>query len=268
MIASKLMEVTSLNNKEKIEFARKLSTTKPLFAEEFPIIFFWSPKSGCTSLIKWYFYQLGLLEEALTYHPWVHYYRMDNFQKSKTYDIAVMRHLVFRQKETIKLVRDPYTRAVSSFLAAVKHPELLEVEYPKIREGLSFIEFLHKIKRLGVEKGKVNFHIAQQYINDEELYITNYIKLEEFKSEIRKLENLFDLKRAPLDYLVKSHHHITPNVQDGVETPYYNVKLTAASVKNTTLPSYDHFYNKATRQLVTELFKEDFIKYGYNVFNT
>ncbi|RCK09645.1 hypothetical protein DT075_36330 [Bacillus licheniformis] len=29
----------------------------PLYAEDFPIILFWIPKSGCTTLNRWFFFQ-------------------------------------------------------------------------------------------------------------------------------------------------------------------------------------------------------------------
>lgn len=37
----------------------------PHFHEDFPLILFWSQKSGCTSLALWFFYQINLLETAL-----------------------------------------------------------------------------------------------------------------------------------------------------------------------------------------------------------
>ncbi|OLO18455.1 hypothetical protein BKP29_0215090, partial [Bacillus licheniformis] len=36
----------------------------PLYAEDFPIILFWIPKSGCTTLNRWFFFQNGLLEDV------------------------------------------------------------------------------------------------------------------------------------------------------------------------------------------------------------
>ncbi|MEC3122054.1 glyoxalase, partial [Bacillus thuringiensis] len=39
----------------------------PHYHRKFPIILFWSQKSGCTSLANWFFYQIDLLQTALSY---------------------------------------------------------------------------------------------------------------------------------------------------------------------------------------------------------
>ena len=38
-------------------------------------IFAWTPKGGCTTVTKMVFDAMGILDEALEYHPWVHEYR-------------------------------------------------------------------------------------------------------------------------------------------------------------------------------------------------
>ncbi|PEC57548.1 RNA methyltransferase, partial [Bacillus wiedmannii] len=39
----------------------------PHFHKDFPLILFWSQKSGCTSLAHWFFYQINLFKEAIKY---------------------------------------------------------------------------------------------------------------------------------------------------------------------------------------------------------
>jgi hypothetical protein len=70
----------TMNNKKRELLAIKLITPSlPLYEKEFPLIFFWSPKSGCTSIIKWYFFQIGLLQKAIDYYPWVHFLQPVHF---------------------------------------------------------------------------------------------------------------------------------------------------------------------------------------------
>ena len=45
----------------------------------------WSEKSGCTAIVKWFFWQLDLLDEAVKHHPWVHNYENDVFKKRPGY---------------------------------------------------------------------------------------------------------------------------------------------------------------------------------------
>ncbi|MFV1458065.1 glyoxalase, partial [Bacillus mycoides] len=53
-------------------------------------------------------------------------------------------------------------------------------------------------------------HFTQQYIAGEEEYVTNYIYLENFDQEMKKLEKRFELKTAPINEFSTSWHHQTP----------------------------------------------------------
>lgn len=65
------------------------------------------------------FFQLGLLNEALDYHHWVHNYRIDIYYKQKEY-LANLNSVLSPDYLRIKLVRSPYQRAVSSYIHAIR----------------------------------------------------------------------------------------------------------------------------------------------------
>ena len=90
-----------------------LEQRTPLFDADFPLIFLWSEKSGCTTLVKWFFDQLGLLDDALEYSGWVHDYENQVFRASGGYLIDLESALRKRDKTVVKLVRDPYQRSLS-----------------------------------------------------------------------------------------------------------------------------------------------------------
>ncbi|NQV07283.1 sulfotransferase family 2 domain-containing protein [bacterium] len=71
-----------------------------------------SSKSGCTVAVKMFLRQMGLLEEAVEYHPWIHRYRRDVFYGNHPTTPA---DVLDRSNDLFKVVRDPYTRVVSSF---------------------------------------------------------------------------------------------------------------------------------------------------------
>jgi hypothetical protein len=77
-----------------------------LYEKNFPLLFFWSPKSGCTSLIKWFFFQIGILQKAVDYNSWVHFYRMEVFEKQENHKLKVVKQLADDNKEVYKLVRN------------------------------------------------------------------------------------------------------------------------------------------------------------------
>src|SRR6476660_6915786 len=53
----------------------------PLHHERVPFAVAWTPKAGCTSLVKWFLFQTGDLEKALDYDKWIHRYRVKVFQR-------------------------------------------------------------------------------------------------------------------------------------------------------------------------------------------
>ena len=83
----------------------------------------WSAKSACTHVLIWYLHRLGLLDEARSYHPWVHRYRSEVLYRSALYQKA--RDQLVREGPSqwnyVKVVRDPVKRCVSSYRHALKH---------------------------------------------------------------------------------------------------------------------------------------------------
>jgi hypothetical protein len=193
-------------------------------------------------------------------HPWVHLYR-GIYQSEQNYRSELTTQLLLDppKKDTYKLVRNPFKRAVSSFFAEFFINEVM----PNIHtdnNGFSFIEFLYQIKKIGVSKDLINIHFAQQYDEGEELFIQHHIKLEDFESEIKNIENKYNLLKSPLSDILTSTHHNSKKMTLHVPS--------AESMKMKTLegdlPTYESFYNKETIDLVREIYKKDFEAYGYN----
>jgi len=236
----------------------------PLYEKDFPLIFFWSPKGGCTSLIKWYFYQIGLLQKALDYNPWVHFYREEVYEKQGNYKLQVKEQLLNGKKSVFKLVRNPYKRAVSSFFTTLNNKHIMNQVYPKgLVDGVSFKQFLYQIKEIGVQKGLIDIHVAKQYIEGEELFIKNYVHLEQFWKEIRYIEKKYNLLESPILNITNSPHHRAQKMTEKVDQNFAEIKMTQETLLG-PLPVFENFYDGETKDLVKELFKQDFEKYGYN----
>ncbi len=252
-----------LKKEQEILIKKLITPALPLYEEEFPIIFFWSPKSGCTSLIKWYFFQIGLLQKAIDYNPWVHFYRMEVYERQRNYKIKVENQLLNGKKDIYKLVRNPYKRAVSSFLNTLTNKQIMNEVAPDSNNGLSFKQFLYRVKDIGVNRDLINAHIAQQYIEKEEVFIQNYIKLEHFSTNIKAIENKYNLLQSPIKNIINSPHNMSQRMKDINEGTFADVKMSLESF-NKPLPQYKNFYDYETKNLVRDLFKKDFKKYGYN----
>jgi Sulfotransferase family len=257
--------VSNLSKKEQVILVSTLTShLLPLYKKEFPIIFFWSPRSGCTTLIRWFFFQNGLLQKATQYNPWVHSYRMEVFEKENHYRGAVVEQLLAGKKDTYKLVRNPYRRAVSSFLASIDNEKIMQEIAPNRTNLLSFKEFLYLIKNIGVTKDRINSHIAQQYDEREEQLIKNYVRLENFTSEMKTIENKYRLLDSPILSISNSSHHLSGKMVE--KGAFADIKMSLKPYGK-TLPTYESFYDQETKDLVRELFKKDFEKYGYNQSN-
>lgn len=73
----------------------------PHFHKDFPLILFWSQKSGCTSLVYWFFYHINLFKEAVKYNPFVHHYEFDIYKNSIPYFTDLANALQKKKKTPI-----------------------------------------------------------------------------------------------------------------------------------------------------------------------
>jgi Sulfotransferase family len=248
--------------KKKAALKNLLKIAYPLYDEDFPLIIFWSPRGGCTSLIKWFYFQVGVLQDAKNYNPWIHYYRMNIFEKQPNYVNRLSKCILEEKKESVKLVRNPYKRCVSSFFATLTNKIIMEQIAPNSKGGLSFKEFLYLVRQKGVKRGRINNHVAQQYEEGEKMIIRNYFKLEEFEKAIINFETKYKLTKSPLSEIIKSPHHMSSKMinNNGVNA---NTIITL-NMFSGSLPTYESFYDNETKELVKDLFIKDFQAYGYD----
>ncbi|MCG8485304.1 MAG: sulfotransferase family protein [Clostridia bacterium] len=250
----------------------------PHYNKEFPLILFWSEKSGCTTFLKWFFFQIGILEKVMEYDPWVHKYEFEVYKKQNSYKEEMREQILHSKKDIFKLVRNPYKRAVSSFLALVfaiyweNQGTGLYREVEKINElfhnnknskkGISFKQFLYYIKDVGSDVEKIDSHIARQYLEGEELFIKDYIHLENFSDDISKIEEKYQLKKCHPSAIAESDHHSAPRMN--IIGDYSETVITNENISQRSLPTYESFYDKEAVELVKEVFKKDVELYGYD----
>lgn len=261
-----------------VSFGRRI-----LHAPEFPLVLLFTEKAGCTSLTKWFLFQVGKLEEATGYHPWIHRYRMNVLCRQKGYKLEAMRLLNLREKPVVKLVRNPYSRAVSSFLSTLNNahgrtPKSWAHELvvaARARAGkpvgggttLSFHDFVGFLATSSTERRRINGHIACQHTTGEERFVSRIIKLEQFSDEIRQLESENGLVHSPLDRITVSHHHLSAS-KTGAAASEWSADLDITTeqmrqFRKSGIPSYDTLYDIESRRLVRESFAADFEAYGY-----
>lgn len=250
-----------------------------LHAPDFPLVLLFSEKAGCTSLTKWFLFQIGKLEEATEFHPWVHRYRKSVHCRQPGYEWQSLRLLLFRGRPIVKLVRNPYDRAVSSFLATLGGAHDRDGETwagtllaaarahagKPAADALSFHDFLGLLAATGTGRDKLDKHVARQHMAGEERRVDRIIRLERFAEEIRQLEAEFNLARSPLELITSSRHHrsaVHHAATSGACAA--DLEITSQQVRKGNMPAYDTFYSAETRRLVRQCFAADFEAYGYD----
>lgn len=252
----------------------------PLHAPDFPLVLLFTEKAGCTSLTKWFLFHTGKLEAANAFHPSVHEYRKAVLNTGVRYGWEGLRLIASGRKPVVKLVRNPYDRATSSFLQALGHARADDANRwgsklvaaarrhagrpASATPALSFRQFVHYVATTGSERGQINGHVARQHVPGETGCIHRIIKLERFTDEIRQLEAEFALAPSPLDMLTVSRHHRRGGRQPSSSGACAaDVEITCDQVRQRDLPAYDTLYDEDTRRGVREAFAVDFKAYGY-----
>ncbi len=222
------------------------------------VIVDWSPKAGCTIMVKMFFRNMGLLEEALAYDSWVHEYRMHVFSVNHPTTVEDIRDPTYYK---IKFVRNPYHRVVSGFMHTMKYP----VMHQPVKKALwrwnanisfkSFVKYLSKIDLHTCDPHyslqKKDFETGPQNCFDE------IIKIENLDHSINDLNARkgfgFDLSG------LTSNHHLEKN-----RNLVANVATTKWSKLQNDIPWYSFFYTPALAEKVYSLYREDFEAYGYS----
>lgn len=253
---------------------------QPLYDEKMPIMLLWSQKAGCTNLTKWFFYQVDLYDQALEYHPSVHVYKAGKFFNQENYlqNIAKNHHKI----DVVKLVRNPYKRAVSSFLTFSHYcyssrrknigmhrdwEKVYALFYNKKPpyKGLSFKQFLYYLDEVGASATQVDGHLAQQYIEGEEHLDIQLIKVENLSEDIKRLEKSYRLKQSPPSLISqqKNHH----GTKMSLDEDHSNIPITSEMLLSGKLPSYEYFYDEENFELCTKIFKKDIDQYRYHAID-
>lgn len=235
---------------------------RPLIGPEINLGLIWSAKSGCTYGVKWFFYQLGILEEALNYHSWVHHFRdRVYYLRQDKYPSSSWNNSDFTW---VRLVRSPMDRAVSSYIHAVKYQ--YENEFissflgRKIdsENGFSFREFLKYLSSIDLERAnihhRIQYHPVEGDLNSRNMEL---IKLEAAREYFEELEVKLHLRSSKgLDFRKSSHNSERFSTRISVS----DKRFTCMDLK---FPDCSFFYDSDLEEIVRNLYQCDFDNYGY-----
>ena len=232
----------------------------------------WSGKGGSMAAVFWFLARVGQLDAAREYARNPHNYRIDVLQKSLEYRQWIA-SCDPRELAWLRILRDPYKRAVSSYRHVLRHgiddaaiKEQLNISIPE--SGLSFAEFLEFLERVDI--AKCNVHYRQQWhpleahvtvrrvvnIDEENLLAA----LDAFENELG-LPPLSPQARANLVAVLSREsrrHHKNLETSVGDQT---SARMTRDEADG-HWPAYDAFLSDDTRRKLERIYAKDFAAYA------
>ena len=145
----------------------------------------------------------------------------------------------------IKFVRNPYTRAISSYIHYV-------IFYND--NIISFFDFLNNLNN---NSYKYDIHYTSQHhlLEKQQKIYNEIIKIENIHSEIERINKKYNIN---LEYNSVSNHHSIKKLDEKKYVGY----IKYSNIKN--IPSYRYFYDdERIKQLVYDIYKIDINLYNY-----
>jgi len=243
---------------------------RPLLLGSARLGIIWSAKSACTTVLLWYLWHRNQLQTARAYSDWPHNFRNRVLYSDETYRMWA------KQAEAggwtwLRIIRDPYKRAVSSYRHAVingyedrKMARRLKRPIPE-GGGYSFEEFLDYLLRIDVSI--CNLHHKQQFHPLEERVAPRRIinvdrddlmqALAAIDAELEKPQEPVETLRAAVAEIGSTHHAR----QSSSGRDFSAVALTRQDAVG-AWPAYACFLNDTTREKIAKIYAVDLDRYA------
>lgn len=254
----------------KSEIGQLLWTVSPPLihpGRRFVVIF--SAKSACTNVLIWFLTQLGHAAAARDFHIWPHEYRETVYYFSQLYRDAFRQDL--SDFKIIRVVRDPFERAASSFRHVVRFDLADRDIGRKIgvrnleQDGLSFSEFLSFLERTDLRSCNPHFSLQHQPL--EERFAIDYLidvsredlfgRLNQIESELNLMTT--SLKDDPWVKELRSHNRPSREIEGGEEV--YTRRLTRIAARKGPWPRNEDLLTDEARSRISKLYAKDLASY-------
>lgn len=253
----------------------------PLYHPSLPFVLLWSEKAACTTVVKWFFLQVGLLEEALAYRPWVHEYENQVFKAQPGYVESVLQALQ-SGVPAVKFTRDPFARAYSGYLEICRTAVVtvkghwarpvrrrilrallgtdVEIEY-----AFSFRQYVEWLCHQDV--AGLNSHLSPQYLPRDDYFDVRVAQVESLREALAELEREAGCKQSlPDELLVSGHHHTkSSTLSRHQQLAMLELAVPLRRPESFHLPGFDRELARGTEYetKLARMFGEDIGRYGY-----
>ncbi|MDY7052712.1 sulfotransferase family 2 domain-containing protein [Limnospira fusiformis] len=264
--------VTYVNVKKQISSHKMIKiwlrhAPQPLYNKSLNLTLIFCAKSACSFGVKWFFYQAGLYQEAESYHRFPHKYRSEVFTQDPQYKKHIREVDRILNSNIICLVRDPFSRAVSSYIYALqakydnqKISKFLGININK-RQTLSFYEFVQYLKSLDIRNCNIHHQMQAHPLMEMGIIKPHIIKVENLFNDFQEVEKKLGLNPAPLSEISKSlEFHRTPKDSE-FKKECYHIQFPPS--RKQLFPHYKYFYSEELVRDVANLYRADFEIFGY-----
>lgn len=242
---------------------------KPLIDPEGRFVVYWSPKSACTTTLIWFLHKVGLEEEARQHGPWPHRYRFEVYYKTEAYERAA--RAGFADMRRIRVIRDPFDRAVSSFRHAIgtgyADTNISTFLGRRLRKDgkFSFREYLDFLEAETIDKA--NTHHRQQLQPIERRFaptdVINISKANLF-AELNRIEAEMGMPHTDfpgLDWLHATETPRRPYVASAGESPYDLPMTRHMALGREPWPPAAEFLTEEARRRLAIIYRADLEAY-------
>jgi len=230
----------------------------------------WSAKSACTTLLLWYLWHCGLLAAARFYNGWPHEFRYRVLYASQTYR-AWADQIGPAGWSWLRVVRDPFKRAVSSYRHALRHgyedAKMARILARPVdcKDGFPFELFLDYLLRIDI--ASCNLHHRQQYHPIEGLVTTDEVlnvDKQDMMERLRRIDATPHAPREPAEALSRAiaeiapyHHACSSNAEGDRASTVFTARDASKA-----WPAHEAFLNDTTRAKIATIYAVDLARYA------
>jgi hypothetical protein len=261
---------------------RDLIYRTPLYHPDVPIVVLWSEKSACTSIVKWFLFQAGLLDQALGHHRWIHNYENEVLKAREGYKEDIIA-AIQAGRPLVKFVRDPYSRAYSGFLETCRRRVVSEHDHwstgtrreilrhlcgsdLEIELAYSFNQFCDWMANR--KASQLDPHLAPQFTPIENDYDIAICQLDTLADPFAVAEREYGLKVSAGESRIAAsgHHHTKTPFGEGIGRRSLDLAIPVQREHGFKIPDVTRSDLAASRggAAVRRLFEQDFDAYRYD----